>query len=60
LSENTPPGSEAAWAGDIEILAAPDLLALINHFKGTQLLSQPAARRLDQTRSYPDLIDIKA
>jgi magnesium chelatase family protein len=48
--ENTPPGSEAAWAGDIEILAAPDLLALISHFKGTQLLSQPAARRLDQTR----------
>ena len=24
-------GGEAAWAGDLEIIAAPSLLALINH-----------------------------
>src|SRR5690242_13755737 len=35
-------GGEAAWAGDLEILAAPNLLAIVNHFKGTQLLPAPA------------------
>jgi magnesium chelatase family protein len=37
-------GGEAAWAGAIEVLAAPSLLALINHFKGTQVLSPPEPR----------------
>jgi len=34
-------GGEAAWAGRIEVLAAPDLFSLLNHFKGVQLLSPP-------------------
>ena len=34
-------GSEAAWAGDLDILAPGDLLQLINHMKGTQVLSKP-------------------
>ncbi len=34
-------GSEAAWAGDLDILAPGDLLQLINHIKGTQVLSKP-------------------
>jgi len=34
-------GSEAAWAGEVEIIAAPNLLAIVNHFKGTQLLPPP-------------------
>lgn len=34
-------GSEAAWAGEIEVLAPASLLALINHFKGTQVLGRP-------------------
>ena len=33
---------EALWAGEIEILAPGDLLQLVNHFKGTQVLSPPA------------------
>jgi magnesium chelatase family protein len=37
-------GGEAAWAGRIEIIAAPSLLAIVNHFKGTQLLPPPAPR----------------
>ena len=37
-------GGEAAWAGSVEILAAPSLLALINHFKGAQVLSPPVPR----------------
>jgi magnesium chelatase family protein len=35
-------GPEAAWAGTAEVLAAPGLLELINHFRGTQLLSPPS------------------
>src|SRR5215472_17645561 len=34
-------GGEAAWAGEVEIVAAPSLLAIVNHFKGTQLLPPP-------------------
>ena len=36
-------GPEAAWAGEeLEILAPPHLLSLVNHFKGLQLLSSRA------------------
>ena len=37
-------GAEAAWAGDTRILAAPSLISLVNHFRGTQILSPPALR----------------
>jgi len=52
-------GSEAAWAGEMDILAPNDLLALVNHFKGTQLLSPPKPGKADDGTQYPDLIDIK-
>ena len=52
-------GGEAAWAGRIEILAAPTLLSLINHFKGTQVLTPPEARLAAEEERYPDLRDIK-
>ncbi len=52
-------GGEAAWAGDIEVLAAPNLLSLINHFKGTQVLSRPEPAVLEDTIALPDLRDIK-
>ncbi|MGH6946279.1 MAG: YifB family Mg chelatase-like AAA ATPase, partial [Kiloniellales bacterium] len=53
-------GGEAAWADGIEILAAPDLLALVNHFKGSRVLAAPlpAIEEVD-SRSLPDLADIK-
>jgi magnesium chelatase family protein len=35
-------GGEAAWAGRIEVLAAPCIHALLNHFRGTQVLAPPA------------------
>jgi magnesium chelatase family protein len=35
-------GAEAAWAGRGEVLAPPDLPALLNHFRGVQVLSAPA------------------
>ncbi len=52
-------GPEAAWAGDIEVLAAPSLLALINHFKGTQVLCRPEPALEAEGVPVPDLRDIK-
>jgi len=52
-------GGEAAWAGDLDILAAPDLLSLVNHLKGTQLLSRPQAKLADAGAEPPDFKDIK-
>ncbi len=53
-------GAEAAWAGDkLDILAPANLVQLINHVKGSQVLSRPAAHLsvLDQT--LPDFSEIK-
>ncbi|MDQ2893392.1 MAG: YifB family Mg chelatase-like AAA ATPase [Pseudomonadota bacterium] len=52
-------GSEAAWAGSVEVLAAPDLLALINHFKGHGLLSPPPPGEADDAIHGPDLNQVK-
>ncbi|MBL0941114.1 MAG: YifB family Mg chelatase-like AAA ATPase [Alphaproteobacteria bacterium] len=52
-------GGEAAWAEGIEIIAAPSLLALINHFKGTQVLSPPEPLIVDLPAHRLDLADIK-
>ena len=52
-------GGEAAWAGKIEILAPLNLLSLINHFKGTQVLTPPEARLSDHPPVYPDMAEIK-
>lgn len=53
-------GGEAAWAGQIEVLAAPDILALLNHFRGTQMLSPPAPPNLDAApRAGPCLSEVK-
>ena len=50
-------GPEAAWAGDaIDILAAPHLLSLVNHFKGSQVLTRPKPN-LD--RGPPSSLDLK-
>jgi len=52
-------GGEAAWADGPGVLAAPSLLALINHFKGSQVLSPPEPRLAEPPAAYPDLRDIK-
>ena len=51
-------GEEAAWAG-IDVLAAPSLLALINHFKGTQLLATPECRVDEIEVPITDMQDIR-
>ncbi len=52
--------NEAVWVGNLSILACSNLLSLVNHFKGTQVLTPPelAISANDQS-SYPDLKDIK-
>lgn len=53
-------GSEAAWAGsDIDILAPRSLIALANHFRGTQRLSRPMPSIPANPANLPDLADIK-
>ena len=52
-------GGEAAWAGEIEVIAAPSLLAIVNHFKGTQLLPPPEPRLAAAHPAGPDLQDVK-
>ncbi|MGA8549683.1 MAG: YifB family Mg chelatase-like AAA ATPase, partial [Stellaceae bacterium] len=52
-------GGEAAWAGEIEIVAAPSLLAIVNHFKGTQLLPPPEPRVAPSRSAGLDLKDVK-
>jgi magnesium chelatase family protein len=57
-------GPEAAWAGlDGEnpggILAPRSIIQLVNHFKGTQLLTEPLPMQAHDPRSLPDLRDIK-
>ena len=52
-------GGEAAWADGIDILAPASLLAIINHFKGTQVLSPPVPKVLEANTNHIDLADIK-
>jgi magnesium chelatase family protein len=53
-------GGEAAWAGvQFPVLAAPDLLALVNHFRGSQVLSPPEAAGLAEAPPVPDLADVR-
>lgn len=52
-------GPEAAWAGGRDIVAAPNLLALINHLRGTQVLPTPEAKIAETRESRLDLADVK-
>ena len=51
-------GAEAAWAGG-EVIAAPSLLALVNHFRGGAVLKPPERGDLIATSSVPDLRDVR-
>ncbi|MCW6530625.1 YifB family Mg chelatase-like AAA ATPase [Sphingomonas sp. MMSM20] len=52
-------GAEAAWSGSIEVVAAPDLIALINHLKGRQLLAAPPPGAVEEAHTGPDLAQVK-
>lgn len=52
-------GGEAAWGGDLDVLAPASLLGLINHFKGDQVLRRPEpALEVEPGRPF-DLKDVK-
>lgn len=53
-------GAEARWAGDLDILASPDLLALVNHVKGLAVLVPPESPVLDRSAAPgPDFRDVR-
>ncbi len=52
-------GAEAAWAGDVEVVAAPDLITLLNHLRGGAVLSPPVPGEVEKARSAVDLGQVK-
>ena len=52
-------GAEAAWAAGIDIIAAADLVSLLNHLKGVQILTPPQAKYRSAMPHYPDMRDLK-
>jgi magnesium chelatase family protein len=52
-------GPEAAWAGDARILAPRSLIGLVNHFRGTQVMSPPKPGPVLEGDGARDLRDVK-
>ncbi len=52
-------GAEARWASETGIVAAPDLVSLLNHLKGTQQLPVPDRGRVADAAIGPDLKQVK-
>lgn len=57
-------GSEAAWSGLSRpsaggIVAADNLLQIVNHLRGTQILSSPQIETTLARANYPDMADIR-
>ena len=52
-------GAEAAWAGQLEVVSAPDLLSLLNHLKGQSILKPPEPGEVAPPEKGPDLAQVK-
>lgn len=52
-------GPEAAWAGDLPILAPRSLIAVVNHFRGTQVMRRPEPGAAIAGEAVPDLRDVR-
>ncbi len=52
-------GPEAAWAAGIDLVAAPDLTALLNHLNRTGHLSRPQPLTAAAPEAGPDLAQVK-
>jgi len=52
-------GPEAAWVGDCRVLAPRSLIALVNHFRGTQVMSAPKPGPAIDGGPGLDLRDVK-
>ena len=54
-----PQGPEAAWAGEVEVIAAPDLLALLNHLNRSGHIPPPVLAEADPPIRTVDLAQVK-
>ena len=52
-------GAEAGWASGVPVIAAPDLVSLLSHLKGTQRLPDPPPGEVDAPSHGPDLKRVK-
>jgi len=52
-------GSEAAWAGNVEVVAAPNITGILNHLKGKGILAPPEPGVVEALPSGPDLKQVK-
>lgn len=52
-------GPEARWASGIDVIAAPDLIGLLNHLKGQHRLPQPSQGVAEPPRRMADLKQVK-
>ncbi len=52
-------GPEAAWAGATPILAPRSLIAIVNHFRGSQVMAAPKPGPMLDGAAAPDLKDVK-
>ena len=52
-------GTEAAWSQSTDIIAAPNLVSLINHLKGSETLPSPTASLNNSETPLLDMADVK-
>ena len=52
-------GAEARWASGVPVLAATNLVSLLNHLKGTQRLPEPKPGAVEHAARGPDLRQVK-
>jgi magnesium chelatase family protein len=52
-------GAEASWASGIPVIAAPDLIGLLNHLKGTHRIPAPPPGEVEPARRMADLKQVK-
>ena len=51
-------GAEAAWAGQLDIIAASSLAQILNHLSGRQVITPPQPQRLPQSEDGPDMAEL--
>ncbi|KQM14777.1 YifB family Mg chelatase-like AAA ATPase [Novosphingobium sp. Leaf2] len=52
-------GSEARWASEVPVVAAPDLISLLNHLRGRQVLPTPPPGEVTPPARGADLRQVK-
>lgn len=52
-------GPEAAWAGNVEVIAAPDLVNLLNHLNRTGHIAPPQPAEAEPLRRMADMAQVK-